>query len=390
MALVNMRDMLYHAYHNGYAVGAFDLLSLEFLEGIIAAAERCHAPVILSLTESYVDFELIMPAVEAAAKRATVPISIHLNHAAHDTPLDSAVQGINLGCNGIKVDASHHGLAKNIQITRTFVEMAHACGVAVEGEPGYTTAAEAEIYAKQTGVDFLTIAIGTVHDLKQNEPKLDDNRLQQINQALRIPLVIHGDTGLSEQQIRHLITNGVAKINVYTALTNIADGRIRDNARLHRRGGYSSLLLGVKESISTEVERCMRLWGSIDRAAELLVQCTAWSPVEHVIIYNVTGITEQDANAMMAKGQQALSTIPGVRELISGRALKEDAAYRYTWLVRFCHPAVIDSYRNHPAHLAFADQHFRPVAANRISIDYQRVDTLNEQAHEREIKSQML
>jgi fructose/tagatose bisphosphate aldolase len=105
MALVNMRDMLYHAYHNGYAVGAFDLVSLEFLEGIMAAAERTRSPVILSLAEShfdYFDFELIMPAVEAAARRAHVPVAIHLDHGAS---LDSAVQGVNLGCNGIMVHA---------------------------------------------------------------------------------------------------------------------------------------------------------------------------------------------------------------------------------------------------------------------------------------------
>ena len=98
-----MRDMLYHAYHNGYAVGAFDLVSLEFLEGIMAAAERCRAPVILSLAEShfdYFDFELIMPAVETAARRASVPVAIHLDHG---ESLDSALQGINLGCNGIMV-----------------------------------------------------------------------------------------------------------------------------------------------------------------------------------------------------------------------------------------------------------------------------------------------
>lgn len=396
MALVNMRDMLYHAYHNDYAVGAFDLVSLEFLEGIMDAAERCRAPVILSLAEShfdYFDFELIMPAVEAAARRASVPVAIHLDHG---ESLDSAVQGINLGCNGIMVDSSHHTLAENIRVTRNIVEMAHACGIPVEGELGYvpgvegedaerhpgeiayTTVEEAKSYVEQTGVDFLAVSIGTVHGRMKGEPNLDYHRLKQINETLKIPLVIHGGTGLNDDQFKRLIACGVTKINYYTALADAAGVHMRDNARIDHRGGYTSLMRGVNAAISVEVERCIRLWESSDRAEELLAECAAWAPVEHVIIYNVTGITEHDVNALMAEGRRVLSAIPGVREVTTGRAVKEDAEYRYTWLIHFCHPAVIDSYRDHPAHVAFADQYFRPVAGNRVSIDYKRVDTLAE------------
>ncbi len=397
MALVNMRDMLYHAYRNGYAVGAFDLVSLEFLEGIMTAAERTRSPVILSLAEShfdYFDFELIMPAVEAAARRAHVPVAIHLDHGAS---LDSAVRGINLGCNGIMVDASHHALHDNVQITRSVVDTAHACGVPVEGELGYvpgvegedaerhpggiayTTVAEARDYVEQTGVDFLAISIGTVHGRMKGEPKLDYQRLEQINKALGIPLVIHGGTGLSNDQFRQLIANGVTKINYYTALSDMAGARIRDNAESKHKAGHTDLMKGVKDVISDEVERCMRLWGSFDRAEELLAECTSWTPVEHMIIYNVAGVTRQQTETMMAVGRQVLGTIPGVREVVTGHAVKEDAKYRYTWLVRFCHPAVIESYREHPAHIAFADELFRPVAAERISIDYQTIKSVSTQ-----------
>jgi len=389
MALVNMRDMLYHAYHNGYAVGAFDLVSLDFLEGIMVAAERCHAPVILSLAEShfdYFDFELIMPAVEAAARRASVPVAIHLDHGAS---LDSAVQGIKLGCNGIMVDSSHHTLDENIHITRTIVEMAHACGVPVEGELGYvpgvegedaerhpgeiayTTVADASGYVEQTGVDFLAVSIGTVHGRMKGEPKLDYHRLQQINETLNIPLVIHGGTGLNDDQFKRLIDCGVTKINYYTALADAAGARMQDNALTNRQSGYTNMTKGIKDAISDEVERCIRLWRSNGRAAELLAQCTPWAPVEHLIIYNLTDISGHEVNAMMAEGRRVLGAIPGVREAATGRAVKEDAQYRYTWLVRFCDPAVIDSYREHPMHVAFADKLFRPVATERISIDYQ-------------------
>jgi fructose-bisphosphate aldolase class II len=273
--------------------------------------------------------------------------------------------------------------------------MAHACGVPVEGELGYvpgiegedaerhpgeiayTTVEEAKYYVEQTGVDFLAVSIGTVHGRMKSEPKLDFHRLEQINEALKIPLVIHGGTGLSGDQFRRLIARGVSKINYYTALTDAAGAQIQTNAEVKQRSGYTDLMEGVRNVISDEVERCMHLWGSIDHATELLAQCTPWAPVEHLIIYNITGITESDADSMMAGGKKVLSAIPGVREVVTGRAVKEYAKYRYTWLVRFCHPAVIDSYRVHPAHVAFADNLFRPVAGERISIDYQIIEAVS-------------
>jgi len=210
MPLVNMQDMLKHAYHNGYAIGAFDLVSLDFLQGIMVAAERSDAPVILSMAEShfeYFDFELVMPAVETAARRATVPVAIHLDHGAS---LESAIAAINLGCNGVMVDDSSVPLSNNIQTTCAVVNMAHACGVPVEGELGYvpgvegedaerrpgeiayTTPAEARTYVEQTGVDFLAVSIGTEHGRMKGKPKLDFQRLKQIDEALAIPLVIPG------------------------------------------------------------------------------------------------------------------------------------------------------------------------------------------------------
>lgn len=389
MALVNMRDMLQHAYREGYAIGAFDLVSLDFLEGIMAAAERCRSPVILSLAESHFDyfnFQLIMPAVEAAAKQSSVPVAIHLDHGCS---FDSAVQAINLGCNGVMVDSSDSPLPENIEKTRAIVDMAHGCGVPVEGELGYvpgvegedaerhpgevvhTTVDEAKDYVKQTNVDFLAVSIGTVHGRMKGEPCLDFDRLQQINEALRIPLVIHGGTGLNDEQFRSLVKNGVCKINYYTALADAAGACIARNHGAHPQGSYTKLLEGAKDAIADEVERCIKLWGSDGRAEDLVAECTSWQPVEHVIIYNVHGANEQETKTMIDEGRRVLGAIPGVLAISVGRAVQVDASYSYTWLVRFCHPAVIDSYREHPNHVAFADNAFRPLAAERISIDYQ-------------------
>ena len=389
MPLVNMRDMLNHAYQNGYAVGAFDLVSLDFLEGIINAAERCDAPVILSLAEShfsYFDFELIMSAVDAAARRTNIPVAIHLDHG---ECLNSAIKGIKLGCNGVMIDSSNQTLTENINLTRSVVDMAHSCGVPVEGELGYvpgvegedaerhsgemayTTVAEANLYVEQTGIDFLAVSIGTVHGRMQGQPKLDYYRLQEINDAINIPLVIHGGTGLSDEQYQQLINRGVSKINYYTSLADVAGLRIRENTQNNPLNGYTGLADGVKETISTEVERCIKLWGSVGRAKDVLEISEIWSPVEHLIIYNVQGITRGEALDMIEEGKTILRTIPGVLDIVTGHSIQDDDSYRYTWLIRFCHRAVIESYRNHHLHVAFADTLFRPVAGERISIDYQ-------------------
>ena len=325
-----------------------------------------------------------MAATEAAARRATVPLAIHLDHGAS---LDSAIKAINLGCNGVMVDTSAYPLAENIVRTREVVAMAHACGVPVEGELGYvagvegedaerhpgeiryTSPEEARAYVEQTGVDCLAVSIGTVHGRMRGELELDFSRLEQINHAAAIPLVIHGGTGLSDEQFQRLISHGVSKINYYTALADAAAARVTSN--LQRGGrGYTALLQDVRAAIHAEVKRCMRLWGSAGRAYEVLTTACPWRPVEHVIIYNVSGIDEAGVDRMMAHGREVLGRIPGVRRVFTGTAMQQQASYRFSWLVQFSHEKVIDSYREHPEHERFADEWFRPVAADRISIDF--------------------
>ena len=123
---------------------------------------------------------------------------------------------------------------------------------------------------------------------------------------------------------------------------------------------------------STDITSQLEQSGAAGQAAAVLDAVERWSPVEHLIIFNANLETEA-AYAMMAEGRRVLSAIPGVRSVFTGEAIQEQAGYQFTWLVRFCHPAVIDSYRDHPDHVAFADNHFRPVAGDRISIDYRVV-----------------
>lgn len=389
MPLINMKDMLAHAYRHGYAVGAFDLVSLDFLEAIVQGAEKRHAPVILSLAEShfeYFDFELAMAATVTAARRASVPVAIHLDHGA---TLESAVRAIRFGCNGVMVDASSLAFEENTACTRAIVDMAHACGVPVEGELGYvagvegedaanhpgdvvyTSPEEAKAFVEQTSVDLLAVSIGTVHGRLRGAPNLDFTRLERINRLVNIPLVIHGGTGLTEEQYRGLVKRGVVKINYYTALADAAAACIRENSVRDATAGYTGLVRGVRMAIQAEVERMIRIFGSEGRSGEVLAFARPWREVEHLVAFNVNGVTESEVEQMMARGRESLSVIPGVRRVYTGQALKPDAKYHYCWLVRFAHPDVIAAYRDHPNHIAFADLDFRPIAHDRQSIDFE-------------------
>ena len=393
MPLVDMRDMLRHAYERRYAVGAFDLVSLDFLEAIVRAAEARRAPVILSLAEShfeYFDFELAMAATVAAARRAAVPVAIHLDHGAS---LASAVRGVRFGCNGVMVDASHLPLEENIATTRAVSEMAHACGVPVEGELGYvagvegedadrhpgevvyTSVEQAQAFVEATRVDFLAVSVGTVHGRMRGTPKLDIERLAQINARLRMPLVIHGGTGLSDDQYRALITHGVTKINYYTALADAAGACIRTNVARDARVGYTGLVRGVREAIAAECMRMIDCFGAAGQADAVLKSARPWNEVAHVILYKPDNGRESDVPAMMAQGRAVLGGIPGVRQVATGQAVTPGAPYPYCWLVRFAQAPVIDSYRQHPAHVRFAETEFRPLAHDRISIDYELLDS---------------
>lgn len=391
MPLVDMGDMLQHAYRNGYAVGSFELVSLDFLEAIIAAAEHCRSPVILGLAESHFesyDFALIMAAAERAARECAVPIAIHLEHG---TNYDSTVRAINLGCNSVMVDVSHEEFPVNVAQTRRVVDMAHACGVTVEGELGYvaggegenaakhpgeviyTSVEEAKAYVERTGVDCLAVSIGTVHGRLRGRAKLDFERLKRINEALGMPLVLHGGSGLTEEQYHKLILHGIAKINCYTGLSDVAAKYIRTRAQTCV-GGYLETMQGIRHALQEHIEHCMRLWGSAGRAAEVLMQCRAWLPVEQVIMYNVEGATDTQIESMLAHGRAVLGTIPGVRRVFTGWAITEQTHYRCCWLIEFIHVKALESFRLHPKQVEFTNQFFRPIAQDKISIDFVAVN----------------
>ncbi|MBF0244278.1 MAG: class II fructose-bisphosphate aldolase [Planctomycetes bacterium] len=377
MPLVNMKDMLGHAHLHRYAVAAFEVCSLDFLSGYLRAAEYSRAPIILNIPaqpRSQVGLEPMLAAVEQLADQAQIPVALTLDHA---TDLDAIERGIRYGCNGVMIDGSDLNISHNIKLTREVVARAHSCGIPVEAElgcvpganeesaPELTTVGEAKAFVERTGVDFLAVSIGTVHGRLKGRPRVDTTRLRQINDALSIPLVIHGGSGLGETQIQRLVANGAAKINFFTALDEVAG-----HALLTGAGSYTERVQPVSEAVQKEAGNYIRLCGAAGRAAEVIAQCRPSQPAEHLILYNLSPTAAYRADEIMRQGRQMLTTIPGVRRVFAGRSLKEQDRFQLCWLVSFVTPEAVMSCYNHPDHLAFASRHFRPVVEDQIGADY--------------------
>jgi fructose-bisphosphate aldolase class II len=387
--LVHMDDLLRHAQENRYAVGGYDIVGLEFLEAIVSACEHDQAPAILSLAESHFshyNFDMLMPAVVEAARRSRVPMSVHLDHG---TSAEVVTRAIRLGCNAVMVDGSHLPFEDNLHLTRDVATLAHGCGVPVEGELGYvpgvegedaelhpgevrmTEPGEAEHFVAETGIDCLAVSIGTVHGRMRGAPALDLDRLRHIRDAADVPLVIHGGTGLTDEQYRGLVAAGMTKLNYYTALADAAARSIRAQIETRPDAGYTALLSDVRKSIASEVSRMNGLLGASGRADEATAACRPWQEVIHAIAFNFDETKDtQWQKAALARGISDLSVIPGVRSVEIGTALQDGKRYSYFWNIRFASADVVKNYADHPLHVAYADEVFRPSAKDRLSIDY--------------------
>lgn len=388
MPLVAMKDMINHATQNGYALGSFHIFNLESLAAVIAAAESCRAPAILCVDQTWAetaDIGMLLAAAEHAAQRASVPLGLHLERG---DGVDAAVAAIRWGCNGVAVDGAQRALPDNIELTRAVVEMAAGCGIPVEGLLGCiaterrddtktakcrmepASVDEAKAFVERTGVDFLAVTVGT-GVYCQGKGKLDMQRVARIRSAVSVPLVIYGGNNLSDDQLRRLAAQGVAKIHFATYLSLLNTSGNKPDLLATHSDPTAEQMRRARDCIHGYVLERMRILGSAGRAAEVLLHCQAWEPVEHVIVFNVDTTADLNINLVLAQGRQVLSEIPGVRYVYTGEAIQSGAAYRFCWLVRFVHPAVIDSYREHPVHKKFADELFRPIAPARMSIDFQ-------------------
>ena len=229
--LVTMNEILKDAQKNRYAVGLFNTIDSNMIEAAIRAAEELRSPILIGTAEvllPYGDLPLIGPAMISMAKRASVPVAVHYDHG---LTVERCKEAIEIGFSSIMFDGSANEESENLRVTREMVEYAHARGVSGEGEIGhvgtvvngdgenadlYTTPEQAIHFVEQTGVDALAIAIGTAHGAYKSAPKLDIGRLKEIRAALDTPLVLHGGSGLSDEDFRRTIEGGITKVNIFT------------------------------------------------------------------------------------------------------------------------------------------------------------------------------
>jgi len=260
-------------------VGAYQVVDSSFISAVIGAAETEQAPVILGFAEAHgihYDFPALLVAAQSAAQRSSMPVALLFDHASRIDTIETAIR---LGCQGVMADFSDLSFAENVSATRAVADLAHAHGVSVEGELGYvpgvsgdevlshpeqmrlTAPQEAADYVAATGVDYLAVAVGTVHGHLIGEPQLDLHRLTEIAAAVRVPLVIHGGSGLADKEYRALIERGVAKINYFTALSDVASAAA-SHALADINAGYLRGVDAVRLAVATEVARTLRLFGA--------------------------------------------------------------------------------------------------------------------------------
>lgn len=290
MSLINANCVLQHADRHRYAVGAFNVVNLEFLNGILKAAEAKHSPIILMIAEAhfkYVEIEQITPAIAYTASRASVPVVLGLDHG---ESVETIVRAIRCGFSSVMFDGSKLPFEENVKQTSLVVKIAHAVGVSVEAELGrvggaegteglavahkefYTEPEQAGEFVRRTGVDALAVAIGNAHGVYKGLPDLDFKRLEEIKKITRIPLVLHGGSGISDEDFRKVIQLGINKINFFTEMSREAVTSVRrmleENTKLI---GLEDLMLVATETIQEIVEDRLEVFGSAKNSSAALL-----------------------------------------------------------------------------------------------------------------------
>lgn len=276
--LVNMVDILSKAKKNKYAVGLFNTTDTDMLEAAISAAEELQSPIIIGTAEvllPYGELKLIAPALIAAAEQASVPVVVHYDHG---LTYERCVEALQLGFSSVMFDGSAGDPAKNTEQTAEIVRLAHAMGASVEGEIGhvgqgatddglvtdsYTTPQEAVDFVKATGVDALAVAIGSAHGVYKSKPCLDIQRLREISVAVDTPLVLHGGSGLSDDDFRNVIAEGISKINIFTDLCIAGNQAMADG--LNQGLEYLKVRNLKVDTIRKVVKNKIRLFGSVGK-----------------------------------------------------------------------------------------------------------------------------
>lgn len=232
--LVKSQELLLDAQRNKYAVGAFNVENMEMVLAVLKAAEETQSPIIMQTTPSTVKYagaDMYFANIRAAARRTKIPVACHLDHG---SSLAIAVQALHAGYTSIMIDGSKLSLAENIALTKTVTEICHAVKIPVEAELGrvggkeddmnngdnnpYTDPDEAAVFVEETGCDSLAVAVGTAHGVYKGTPQINFDVLERIREKVNIPLVLHGTSGVPDEQVIRCVSMGMCKVNYATDL----------------------------------------------------------------------------------------------------------------------------------------------------------------------------
>ena len=285
--LITMKAILELAEVKNIAIGAFNITSLEGIQAVLEASEELNQSVILQFApvhEAIIPMKVIGPIMLMMAERASVPVAVHLDHG---DDLSILKKALDMGFTSVMYDGSALSFEENAANTRIAVEMAGTYGASVEAEIGamgrqefssigegeegeategcYTDPEQAERFVKITGTDALACSFGTVHGLYITEPKLDFDRISQIKSRIGLPIVMHGGSGVSDQDFRKCINNGVRKINYYTYLAKAGGMHVKEKA-MESEGYvyYHDVTLWGIEAMKKDVLHTIKVFSNLE------------------------------------------------------------------------------------------------------------------------------
>ena len=279
--LVNMKEMLADAAKGGYAVGGFNCASLESAIAAVRASEETGMPFILqhaTVHEQYLPLSVAGPIMLQLARSAKTPVAVHLDHG---SSVEHCLRALAMGFTSVMFDGSALPYAENIEATAAVAKSAHSLGATVEAELGsmphnfsgelgeytpedfYTKPGEAAEFAEKTGVDALAISFGTVHGIYKTTPKLSLDVINRVREATNgLPLVMHGGSGLTDDDYREAIARGICKVNYYT-YGALAGGRaVYDIVKAKPEGlQFHDVAVAATDAIADDIRRVMKVLG---------------------------------------------------------------------------------------------------------------------------------
>lgn len=282
MPLTSILGEMIKAQENSYAIPCFDIVEPLGTQGVISAIEKKHSPCVIGIWSGMLDrpdARALVNHTIAMAENSAVPVSLILDHG---QSFEHCIKAISMGFPDVMFDGSRLSLEENITHTKMVVRAGHAVGVKVEAElgqvgsghnyqsfgakrQGFTDPETVAKFVEETGVDMLAVAIGSAHGIYEGEAQIDLELLADIRNRTDIPLVLHGGSGLSDEQFRSTVAGGICKINIFTNLAIEATKRLLEDAK-SEKASYFSLTNKIREAFEYECERLIDVFGSADRA----------------------------------------------------------------------------------------------------------------------------